>query len=138
MLFRSHIKVDGTNLYVADTFNNRIRQIVIDNGTVTTLAGDGSPGSTDHATGTSASFNDPTGITTDGTNLYVADRGNKKVRQIVIDNGTVTTLAGTGGTGSSDGAGGSEATFRQPAGITTDGIYLYVIEQGNHLIRKID
>jgi hypothetical protein len=132
------ITTDGTNLYVADTINDLIRQIVIDNGTVTTLAGDGSQGSTDHATGTSASFNDPTGITTDGTNLYVADRGNKKVRQIVIDNGTVTTLAGTGSAGRIDGAGVSLARFRQPAGITTDGIDLYVIEQGNHLIRKID
>jgi len=44
---------------------------VIDNGTVTTLAGSSS-GSTD-ATGTSARFNNPKGITTDGTNLYVAD-----------------------------------------------------------------
>jgi len=49
---------------------------------VTTLAGTGSSGSTDHATGTSASFNRPQGITTDGTNLYVSDTRNMKIRKI--------------------------------------------------------
>ena len=131
------ITTDGTNLYVADTLNHKIRQIVIDNGTVTTLAGDGSQGSTDHATGTSASFNDPTGITTDGTNLYVADRDNHLIRQIVISTKAVTTLAGTGTGGNTNGA-GSVARFKNPAGITTDGIDLYVIEKSNHRLRKID
>ena len=131
------ITTDGTNLYVADTKNHKIRQIVIDNGTVTTLAGDGSQGSTDHATGTSASFNDPTGITTDGTNLYVADRDNHLIRQIVISTKAVTTLAGTGTGGNTNGA-GSVAKFKDPAGITTDGIDLYVIEKSNHRLRKID
>ena len=48
---------------------------------VTTLAGTGSSGSA-NGTGTSASFNIPYGITTDGTNLYVADRGNHLIRKI--------------------------------------------------------
>jgi len=48
---------------------------------VTTLAGTGSSGSA-NGTGTSASFNDPRGITTDGTNLYVADRNNHLIRKI--------------------------------------------------------
>ena len=135
------ITTDGTNLYVADSDNNLIRQIVISTKAVTTLAGDGSQGSTDHATGTSASFNDPTGITTDGTNLYVADRDNHLIRQIVISTKAVTTLAGTGTGGNTNGAGsgaGSVAKFKDPVGITTDGIDLYVIEVSNHLLRKID
>ena len=49
---------------------------------VTTVAGTGSSGSTDNTTGTSASFNSPFGITTDGTNLYVADFGNHLIRKI--------------------------------------------------------
>jgi len=127
------ITTDGTNLYVSDSGNHRIRKIVIDNGTVTTLAGSSS-GSTD-ATGTSASFDKPYGITTDGTNLYVADRGNHKIRKIVIDNGTVTTLAGSS-QGSTDGT-GTSASFDGPYGITTDGTNLYVADHGNHRIRKI-
>ncbi len=52
---------------------------------VTTVAGTGSSGSA-NGTGTSASFNNPNGITTDGTNLYVADRNNDLIRKIVIYN----------------------------------------------------
>ena len=48
---------------------------------VTTLAGTGSTGSS-NGTGTSASFNSPIGITTDGTNLYVADQNNNRIRKI--------------------------------------------------------
>ena len=58
---------------------------------VTTLAGTGSSGSA-NGTGTSASFNDPAGITTDGTNLYVAEYGNSLIRQIVISTGVVLSL----------------------------------------------
>ena len=52
-------------------------------GAVTTLAGTGSTGSA-NGTGTSASFNYPSGITTDGTNLYLADStaSNHLIRQI--------------------------------------------------------
>ena len=102
---------------------------------VTTLAGS-SEGSTD-ATGTSARFYRPSGITTDGTNLYVADRYNHRIRKIVIDNGTVTTLAGSGSSGSTD-ATGTSASFYAPRGITTDGMNLYAVDQLNHRIRKID
>ena len=130
------ITTDGTNLYVVDTDCHTIKQIVIDNGTVTILAGTGSSGSA-NGVGTLASFYDPKGITTDGTNLYVADRNIHKIRKIGIDNRSVTTLAGTGTGGNDDGA-VSVATLRLPAGITTDGKDLYVIEQGNHRIRKID
>ena len=74
------ITTDGTNLYGADTQNSRIRKIVISTGVVTTLAGSSS-GNTD-ATGTSATFNYPIGITTDGTNLYVSDTYNHRIRKI--------------------------------------------------------
>jgi len=50
---------------------------------------------------------------------------------------TVTTVAGTGSSGSANGT-GTSASFRCPAGITTDGTNLYVAEYGNHLIRKIE
>jgi len=104
---------------------------------VTTLAGTGSSGSTDNSTGTSASFNTPIGITTDGTNLYVGDTNNHLIRQIVISTGVVTTVAGTGSSGSAYGT-GTSASFVYPMGITTDGTNLYVADYGNHLIRKIE
>jgi len=128
------ITTDGTNLYVADTNNNRIRKIVISTGVVTTLAGSSS-GNTD-ATGTSASFNYPLGITTDGTNLYVSDTINHRIRKIVISTGVLTTLAGSS-SGSTD-ATGTSASFYSPKGITTDGSNLYVADMYYHRIRKIE
>ncbi|MGA7826766.1 MAG: hypothetical protein WCA04_03840, partial [Geobacteraceae bacterium] len=134
----SGITTDGTNLYVADRLNYEIRQIVISSGVVTTLAGTGSTGFLD-GDGTAAGFNQPNGITTDGTNLYVTDRFNYTIRQIGIASpNTVTTLAGTAGTiGSADGT-GATASFNEPYGITTDGTSLYVTDYINSLLRKID
>ncbi|SVC59026.1 uncharacterized protein METZ01_LOCUS311880, partial [marine metagenome] len=130
------ITTDGTNLYVADYNNHTIRKIVISTGAVTTLAGSaGSSGST-NATGTSARFKYPRGITTDGTNLYVADADNHLIRKIVISTGAVTTLAGSGSSGSTDGT-GTSAKFNSPRGITTDGQNLYVGDYSNNKIRKI-
>ena len=129
------ITTDGNNLYVADSSNNRIRQIVIATGAVTTLAGDGNFGYLD-ATGTAASFNIPYGITTNGTNLYVADTFNHRIRQIAIATGVVTTIAGDGTQGALDDT-GTAAQFFRPIGVTTDGINLYVVDSSNHRIRQI-
>ncbi len=131
------ITTDGANLYVADSGNHTIRKIVIATGAVTTLAGAaGSPGWAD-GTGAEARFDFPYGITTDGTNLYVADSTNRVIRKIVIATGAVTTLAGTAGSsGWSDGT-GPMACFSVPAAVTSDGTYLYVVDSGNHTIRKI-
>ena len=134
------ITTDGSNVYVADTGNNKIRQIAIATGLVTTLAGgSGASGAAD-GTGTAAAFNSPQDITTDGANLYVADTGNNKIRKIVIASGAVSSLTGAanmaGAAGSADGA-GTAATFNWPQGITTDGANLYVADTLNYKIRKI-
>jgi hypothetical protein len=92
----TNLTSDGTNLYVADADNNRVRKIVIATGVVSTLAGSGSP-SSDDGTGTAASFYGPTGITTDGTNLYVTEHTGRKIRKVVIASGVTTTVAGNGG-----------------------------------------
>jgi len=79
---------------------------------VTTLAGSaGSSGST-NASGSSARFNTPNAITTDGTNLYVADEGNHRIRKVVISSGQVETLAGSS-SGCANGT-GTGATFSGP------------------------
>jgi sugar lactone lactonase YvrE len=133
------ITTDGTNLYVADTYNSTIRKIVISNGVgvVTTIAGVAASTGAADGTGTAASFNYPMGITTDGTNLYVADTSNDTIRNIVISTKAVTTIAGAIRiTGSGDGT-GPAATFNSPVGITTDGTNLYVADTYNSTIRKI-
>ena len=131
------IATDGTNLYVADTLNHVIRKVAITSGVVTTLAGTaGTSGSTD-GTGTAAHFNSPHGITTDGTNLYVADSGNNTIRKVDIVTGAVTTLAGIAGTSGSTNGTGSTALFSAPFGVTIDGASLYVTDLNNNTVRKI-
>jgi DNA-binding beta-propeller fold protein YncE len=123
---------------VADFNNNTIRKIVIATGDVTTLAGNAlQPAGHTDAIGAAARFSTPVGITTDGTNLYVAEQYNHTIRKIVIATGAVTTLAGTAGTPGSTDATGAAASFNGPHAITTDGTNLYVADFNNNTIRKI-
>ena len=138
----SALTTDGTSLYVADTGNNAIRRVDMATGTVTLISGSttGLAGTVDSLNGTDARFNQPTGITTDGTNLYVADYGNQIIRKIVISSGAVATIAGAAGSiGSTDSTDstGVTARFSSPARIATDGTNLYVTDLGNRTIRMI-
>ncbi|MBS1530530.1 MAG: hypothetical protein JSU01_09495 [Bacteroidetes bacterium] len=123
------------NVYVADAGNDAIRKIT-PGGTVTTLAGNGSPGSV-NGTGRSASFNTPFGIAVDGSgNIYVADSGNNLIREITSA-GAVSTFAGSGLRGAGNGTGTSSA-FNVPAGIAIDASgNIYVSDEGNNQIREI-
>jgi sugar lactone lactonase YvrE len=130
------IAVDASgNVYVADYFGNKIRKITPE-GVVTTLAGSGSAGSTD-GTGAVASFNNPEGIAVDTSgNVYVAEFSSHKIRKITPE-GVVTTLAGSGTAGSTDGA-GTAASFNRPNGVAVDASgNVYVAEFSSHKIRKI-
>ncbi len=128
------ITTDGTNLYVADYDNHKIRKIVISSKVVTTLAG--STYGYDDGTGTDAKFHYPSGITTDGTNLYVAESGTHQIRKIVISSKVVTKLAGYRYSGDTDDT-GEDARFNTPVDLTTDGTNLYVTDNKNHTIRKV-
>ena len=123
------------NLYIADSFNHKIRKIT-SAGAVTNFAGSGIAGSTD-ATGAAASFNGPRGICADASgNIYVTDEGNHKIRKITPA-GVVTTFAGTGISGAVDGP-VATASFNVPQGICIDGSgNFYVADRNNNSIRKI-
>ncbi|MDR3694613.1 IPT/TIG domain-containing protein [Mucilaginibacter sp.] len=118
------------NIYVVDMGNQLIRKVT-PAGVVTTLAGSGSPGA-NNGTGTSASFNYPSGITVDAAgNVYVADTDNKLIRKIT-PTGVVTTLAGSGTSGSTDGT-GAAASFQDPLGLTIDNVGNIYAVDGNSL-----
>jgi sugar lactone lactonase YvrE len=124
---------DGT-IFVADTYNDRIRAIDAA-GRVRTVAGGDEPGYRDAATGAEARFDTPCGIAvdTDGT-LIVADTGNHRLRRVRMD-GAVTTITGTGTQGILDGT-LLEASFSEPTGVhvDTDGT-IYVADAGGSAIR---
>jgi hypothetical protein len=129
----------GTTLYVADQTNNEIRAITAA-GAVTLLAGSttGATGRT-NGTGTAARFNSPRGITTNGTDLYVADYTNNEIRKVTTA-GAVTLLAGssTGASGTTN-ANGTSARFSGPIDIvySSSASALYVADYTNNRIRKI-
>ncbi len=85
------VAISGDKIYVADTYNDKIR--VVENGQVSTLAGS-EQGLADSESGLSAKFDTPCGIAVlkDGS-LIVADAGNKRLRR-VAPNGKTTTFAG--------------------------------------------
>lgn len=131
------IEIDAFgNLYVADYRGQTIRKIT-PAGEVSTFAGvAGSTGNVDGPKG-EAKFNNPAGLAFDNHgNLYVTDFSGHTIRKISSD-GNVTTLAGNGIGGSTNGT-GATARFFQPSSITVDSAGdIYVVDENNALIRKI-
>lgn len=129
---------DNGNLYIADTYNNRIRKIT-KNGIVTTVAGNYKKKISD-GVGSNASFENPISITTcKGNILYIAD--NNIIRKIDLNNNQVSTFAGKSDTGKYAFAEDGyiyQATFGHIYGITTDSFgNLYIADTTNCLIRTI-
>lgn len=129
------VAVDSAGtVYVADSSNHTIRKITAA-GVVTTLAGTaGTAGTIDS---TPVRFSEPFGVAVDSAGVvYVADTNNNAIRKITSD-GTVTTLAGGKGMGSSDGT-GSAAKFSEPHGLVLDSSgNIYVTDYMNHTVRKV-
>jgi sugar lactone lactonase YvrE len=101
------------------------------------LAGNAVGPGNSNGTGTSAKFYYPDGVAVDSSgNVYVADTSNNLIRKITPA-GVVTTLAGSGSQGSTDGT-GVAASFNIPTGVAVDSSgNVYVADSGNNLIRKI-
>ncbi len=129
------------NLYIADTFNSRIRKVSAATGIITTVVGTGSRGfSGDGGPATAASLHFPTDVALDDSaNLYIADRDNARIRKVAVATGIITTLAGTGTRGSSgDGGLATAAALSDPNSIALNGSGdLYIADSGNDRIRKV-
>jgi trimeric autotransporter adhesin len=146
------VAVDSSgNLYIAD---GDARILKVANTVVTTVAGNGTPGfSGDGGPAASAQLADPVGgvvhrgiiaatpmggVAVDSAgNLYVADPGNNRIRQ--VSHGVITTVAGDGTRGfGGDNGPALRAQLNQPIGVAVDSDgNLYVADTGNNRIRKV-
>jgi trimeric autotransporter adhesin len=127
------------NVYIADTTDNRIRKVT-PSGTISTYAGTGAPNySGDRGKAALAALSGPTGVATDlNGNVYIADRGNFRVRRITPD-GTINTVAGTGISGFSGDSGQATSARVAPVAVTVDTKgNLYIADGPNYRIRKVD
>ena len=126
-------------VYIADTWNHRIRKVTPD-GTITTVAGTGEAGySGDSGAATAAKLSYPRGLATDLQDvLYISDSGNSCVRRVGRD-GIITTVAGTGVGGySGDGGQAKAARLFYPRGIAVDAAgTLYIADSLNFRVRKV-
>jgi cysteine-rich repeat protein len=135
------IAIDGGgHIFIADTKNNRVLRIELD-GSVTTVAGTGTPGfEGDGGPATSAQLELPGGVAVDGLGrVFVSDTGNARIRVVAID-GTITTLAGIGIAGfAGDGGPAIFAQLANPHGVAVDGLgRVFVADSDNNRIRRID
>ena len=136
----SGVTLDASgNFYIADMDNNRIRKVAT-NGIISTVAGNGSFGSSgDWGAATNASLYYPAAVTFDAAgNLLIADYGNARIRR-VDTSGFITTIAGNGiGKCAGDGGAATNASLWLPAGLAVDAAgNLLIADSKNNRIRKV-
>jgi sugar lactone lactonase YvrE len=142
--FPSAVAVDSRDtVYIADTFNHRIRCVDADTGLMRTLAGTGAARySGDGGPADKAALNEPVALALDERRglLYIADLANYRVRTVDLDSGRISTCAGSGeGDYDGDGQPAASAGLSGPSGLALDAEgNLYIADTFSGRIRKVD
>lgn len=139
----SDLAIDSSgNLYIADTYNFRIRKVNASSSNITTVAGNGTQGhGGDGSAATSASIYEPFSLAIDKlSNLYISDRFYCRIRKVNLITGIISTVAGSGFAGyGGDGGPAIAASLNAPSGVTVDSLgNLYIADAGNNRIRKVN
>jgi hypothetical protein len=136
--FPGKVLATADALYIADTNHQRIVKAGLD-GSIQRSYGSGEPGLRDGPP-EHAAFQQPQGMATSGTTLYVADTENHAIRAIDLESGFVTTLAGTGVQALRTGAGGPgrSTALSSPWDLAREGHVLYIAMTGTHQIWSLD
>lgn len=132
------VTVSGGELYVADTGNNVVRHVTGD-GRISTLAGGGLSGyGGDGGAARLALLAGPVRVAVVRNVLFIADRGNRRVRAVALSTGVITTFLGTGDTtlGPDLEEAGLTTTAR-PEGLAAAEGFLYAADAGHHVVRRI-
>ena len=130
------------NIYMSDQENQRVRRVDAASGIITTVAGTGTPGfSGDGGPASAASLNYPGGLAADGAgNLYIADYYNRRIRMVAAGTGIITTIAGTGISGSTgDGGLATAAQLAGPYALAADAagnVFIGFLEDAR--VRRVD
>lgn len=132
---------DGT-VYIADTSNHRVRKLDPKTRTVTTIAGGEKGFAGDGGPATDARFDQAyhVALDADGKNLFVCDLGNRRIRQIDLGTGTITTVAGNGKRGvPKDGAVAAMAPLVDPRVVVADGGgRVWILERSGNALRVVE
>jgi sugar lactone lactonase YvrE len=136
------VAADGHGLVlIADTFNNRVRRLDTNTGTIATIAGTGAQGfGGDGDFANKAELTEPSGVAVDAKgNILIADTFNNRIRRIDHQSGIIMTVAGTGTRGSSEnGARALSAELNNPVGLTQDTFgNIVVADAGNHRVLRV-
>jgi hypothetical protein len=138
------VAVDGAgDLFIADSGNCEIREVLASTGKISTVAGTGSCGSSGSGgTATSTDLGHVTGIALDGTgDIYLADSSNCVVDEVTGSSGDLSVLAGESGTCSSSGASGSAANavaLHSPRSVALNGSGdLFIAETGGNRVWEL-
>ena len=127
------------NVYIADSQNHKVRKVA-PNGTISTFAGSGTPGSTgDGGAAGSATLNLPFGLAADAAgNVYITEFLGNRVRK-VNPSGTITTVAGNGTAGySGDGGSATTAMLSGPQDVAVDSAgNVYIADANNNRVRIV-
>lgn len=126
----------GTILYVVDRDNHAIRKIRLRDKKVTTLAGTGTAGYEDGLFA-NAKFSYPLNITYKNHQLFVSEVGSQRIRLLDLKLGVVKLVSGSGERGYKDGS-RKNTEFANPNGLVAKKNYLYVADDQNDVIRRID
>ena len=139
--FPSGLGIDSHgNLYIADVYNNNIREV--SGGTITTVAGNAALGpgfSGDNQPATGAQLNNPGGVAVDGQgNIFIADTFNNRIRMVSASSGKITTIAGNGTQGfSGDYGAATSAELDNPLDVAVNSNGSVLIADGSGRIRVL-
>ncbi len=135
------VAVDGHgNIFIADYENNVVREVNASTGMITTVAGNGTLGSTgDGGPATSAELSPPHSVAVDSEgNLFIA-ADDDVIREVNASTGIITTVVGNGMQGySGDGGPATAAELNDPSGIAFDSHGdLFIADMYNDVVREV-
>lgn len=132
------LAIDGTRLFIAEAGGHTVRLVDLGAGTIETVAGNGAQGfAGDGGPALQASLSTPQAlaVAAGGSALYISDRDNHRVRMVNLETGSISTYAGSGGTGfTGNRQPAGAAALRAPRGLDAGGGFLYIADPAMYIV----